>query len=175
MIWVSLDLDWVTGDCRQGVFNGCAQQCCVEGRAIKRGSGDPIPLKEALQAMEKFRKWILSLDVQAVVVRDSHVTILNYLQEGDYVLHYDYHADLDCDFSPMDSPHCGSWVDHAMRRGVTVNRCNGLDFEHVDEPVNFFVAVSRPFTNTKFDGALFRLLIDLMVPVDLFGGKENTP
>lgn len=167
--WISFDLDYATGDCRNfdlGKDYCCVKQCsgCGNG-TVGRGeeSGYPYPHARFASVRDK----LLKMKITDVIVRDSHGDIAQFLEEGDWVLHLDYHGDDEvCD---GDMPSCYDWVSWAEDRNIVVDHIPSEDSIPYGE-YRMFVAVSRPYTRATVDADLFALLMDLQVPVNLYGG-----
>jgi len=168
--WISFDLDWATGDCRGGIAHKCVKRCFgCPGENIGRGNGNsPFYPQDTEEYFTAMRDWLLSLSIKKVVLRDNHGEIGRFLRRGDKVLNFDDHSDdEEIDGFPFV---CYNWVSYARNRSIEVEQCKGLEFENIQGPVNLFIAVSRPYTNTSLDGHLFRLLMDLERPVNFNGG-----
>jgi len=171
MRWLSFDLDWATGDCREYQISGCGcVKDCFGCRVTWRGNLS-MGYFDYLDRFAVVREKILSLTIKKVIVRDSHGDVFAFLKTGDTVLNLDFHTD---DYFPEDVQekhelHCGNWVNFCDSFGIQVTQ-----IEHPQDipagEYNLFVAISRPFTHEELDGELFRLLIDLQVKVDLYGG-----
>ena len=98
MIWISFDLDFITGDCRvTGKERACVKQrvgCAGCGTAnIGRACGSLFKEKESMKRWNTMKAFIMSLDLCKVVVRDSHGDIYDFLKRDDIVYNYDYHTD----------------------------------------------------------------------------------
>jgi len=173
--WISFDLDYVTGGCMSSenpfVCIKYCDGCGAESRAIGRGDAG-LARPDAEELMDKMVGFLKSIAFTDCIVRDSHGDIVPYLSEGDVVLNFDEHTD---DYFPGVGPDepvtCANWVNIATERmGVTVHQ---VKLEYVPEDIpesRLFVAISRPYSSDIVDGQLLRLLLDLQIPVDLYGG-----
>jgi len=162
-IWISFDLDWATGDCRNGHHHCCSWYCAdcfTEGiDSIGRGLGEPRT--DALERFAKMREWLLSLQIEAFYVYDCHADIFKYLSPGDRVLNYDEHTDDEFVALEDGKLDCGNWVTFARDIDVVVKQMNCMPFPTVFEPVSLFIAQSLPYTSPVCDAELKRLVNDI--------------
>jgi hypothetical protein len=161
VVWISLDLDYLTGDCRiPGKPQAqCAWQCggCV-GRGRGRGEGGQ-ERDDALAEFERIRQWLMTLDIAGpVVVRDCHADIVEWLRPGDVVLDWDEHCDAENYTGQLD---CGNWITLAQANGAVVKERRGMPLPEITSPVHLFIAVSTPYTSTVCDQALLDMLAEI--------------
>jgi len=171
--WLSYDLDYATGDCRDGGWDmsQCAWRCeGCSGMGMGRAQG--LPRDRVKMHLATFGEYLKKLHLlPPVIVRDCHAEIIPFLQENDRVISWDFH--WDAYDTPDPGLHCANWIIYAEELGVYVQGEDwhmGLD----DGPMRLFIAVSRPYTSSVCDGVLFAILMDLELPVDLFGGDGRT-
>ena len=176
MIWISFDLDWVTGDCR--AFDSVKDSACIKAKLNpacqgcatgKVGRGPEGSCEDSETRWNTISDYIKSVKLSRVVVRDSHGDIFPLLNSGDLVLNFDSHTD-DYGGDLVFDVSCGNWVNHCEKNEIEVRQCKSPMPITDGAQVSLFVAVSRPYTNTDYDGALFGLLFDLEMPIDLYGG-----
>jgi hypothetical protein len=188
--WVSLDLDYITGDCRNMSYDKpsqCARRCPdCQGSKVKgigRGShknsfgNEKGWADDAIKQEEKITCFLSNLQLRRIVVRDCHASILPFLKKGDVVLHVDEHGDFD-GWECFKGLYCGNWINYAEGRGVTVCHYEPpMDYDgflphwiefDTNRETDLFVCLSRPYTDRLADAVLGRLLCSewAMVPVD---------
>jgi len=158
--WLSIDLDYITGDCRSGSAH-CHHRCpdCVNGsRGIKHGTNPPdAGWKEREREVHALLK---QPPITKVVVRDCHADINPFLHRGDVVYHLDEHADIGYFDRPKEETlHCANWGDYAEARGVTIKPIIGMvGNTTITGPCNVFICLSIPYTNKIAQDILGRML-----------------
>lgn len=176
MNWISLDWDFVTGDCRKpGNHNRCIMNCsgCGDTGNIGRGNiGSGYTSWK--YKLEQVKKYIVPSILFDCIVRDNHGDIFQFLKPGDEVLNYDYHTDdyEYIDGVQEDNIYCWNWVNHCDRNDIKVTSCYSTDdlcLIDKSKIYNLFVAWSTPYTRQDLDGHLFRFLMELGIPVILNG------
>lgn len=176
MHWISLDWDFITGDCRKnGEANRCTANCCdcSDTGIIGRGDHNTDSIHKDWDARLEYTTMMFSkLNIVSAVVYDNHGEILKFLKRGDTVENYDYHTDDWDTKEVLAAPACWNWVNHAARSGITVHYYyNTGDLRRLDplRDYRLFVAWSVPYTRPDLDGHLFRFLMGLGCEVKLNG------
>jgi hypothetical protein len=117
------------------------------------------------------REFIFHQPITDVIVRDNHGDIVKWLESEDVVYNYDWHDDEgECTDGVV---RCGNWVTAFRKTGGTVIQMGHGTPIDLDQECRLFIAISRPYTTNVVDKELFMLLMDLQVPVDLYGGREE--
>jgi len=167
-IWVSLDMDCISGDNRKSdpedmykcVWN-C--ECC---KHLPRGRASVVPFYDMENAYRKVMESLEDISFDRILVRECHASIYKYLQYKDVVFNLDEHDD-DC---PDDVLCCGSWVDYAIfKKSCYVMRDFNfynnsvkrtlLDFDIKEYgSMNLFISESPNYTHPSVDKYLPKIL-----------------
>jgi len=148
MLWLSLDWDWVTGDCRDGYSEK------VRTNDPTWGSADRHDELSDLLATTQFKR---------VHFHDEHHQILHHLSRNDTVWDIDDHWD---DYPPAYPIACWNWITHAYNMGVRVDPIGRSDdgsprelYEAKLPPgAGLCVVWSREYTSNQLDERLWLLL-----------------
>jgi hypothetical protein len=178
-VWVGLDWDYVTGDCRQlpwslSTAHCCAQACAYCGLTVGRGPRHKLTQAQEQARLNRVVTLVMALVVTRVVVRDSHAALYPLLHRGDTVFHLDAHEDLEDKWGELN---CGSWRGRAERRGVHTYQVEpqevgpqaaelGLLGSEGQLTAGLFICLSSPYTHPRRDADLLALLWYLRQPVD---------
>jgi hypothetical protein len=179
MFWVSLDIDWICGDCRTGTRYNCIWGCkdcegSKRGRPNRKVKGNmPQNTKMLLNAFKKFK-------FTKVIVRECHASIYKFLGKGDQVLNIDYHTD---DYDYDVALHCGNWVNKAKKGKKVFVWQNAFEEDPanvLDEILGYkdcedwrkqshklFICTSSNYTHPSVDKYYEQILQSLTCPVDL--------
>jgi len=143
---LSIDWDWVTGDCADDPGHGCCGWCAPPPRKLSRGVVKKV--KEGwLTRLEQLRK-ARPVDLGGGFwVAECHADILRIVRpdEEAHILHLDSHMD-DADWFGLS---CGSWRTF-LPRGTTTESIGmeQLTKEHFHD---VFICQSSPWTPASMD------------------------
>ena len=169
--WISLDWDFITGDCRvPKQANRCTSNCCDCSDTGVIGRGDnQVGFATWQERLDITSAVIKDLHISNCVVRDNHGEIMQFIKRGDIVYNYDYHTD-DYD-SDLQSPvSCWNWVNYCEKQDIKVYNCYTLEELKLlskSRKYRMFVAWSVPYTRSDLDGHLFRFLMNMKCEVKL--------
>jgi len=173
MIWLSLDWDAVTGDCRYCGYDyeddktrGCAWRCRdCDDECSTRPVGTTRKKKEFASAIRSATRILTALSWDETIVRDCHAEITAFLKPGDTVYNVDSHYDNYSDVSKNGGIECGNWVSWAEDNGVDAYNLGDLpDAERrlpeakKELPSSLFICFSSPYVSTKYDADFKRLI-----------------
>jgi hypothetical protein len=154
MALLSVDWDWVTGDCSDPVSNGCCGWCdrpmCVPGRGSdSQLSKEWLARKSILMGMKP------SGADGHVHVAECHADILRVVdpRRTGEVIHLDSHMD-DGDFFPLN---CGSWRTFMPGSIVVRTPFNGEGLESLVFH-DVFMCLSSPWTPSSKDGVFWEVV-----------------
>jgi hypothetical protein len=149
---LSIDWDWITGDCADG-SHGCCGWCTPPQRKLTRGSSKLIA-KGWLTRLEMIRKVTPIYQVGNLWVAECHADILRMVRpdEGMEIIHLDSHLD-DADFCGLS---CGSWRTF-LPKGTTSRWASGQEAvkEHFHD---VFICQSSPWTPPSLDHMFWGLV-----------------
>lgn len=176
-VLLSIDWDWITGDCAPGGQDACCGWCDdplrpLNGRGIERRMmlGWDGRLQRVLDAVRHSanRQYIHRTSIK-LWVAECHADILRIVSPGSMreIVHLDYHDDDDTWFQLC----CGSWRTF-LPKSVIVTRVlePEADFHSV------FVCLSSPWTPAGMDKefwAMVKALSDLTMKPEFIGHRKN--
>lgn len=180
-VWISLDWDFITGDCRKaGHANRCTMNCdgCGDTGVVGRGTIG-YGYTDWHNRLKEVEKYLNKDTVIRGYLNDSHGEIYKHLSPGDVVLNYDYHTDnYEDEENYTERVECWNWVNKAINNGILVYNYHSLkdldkinNFELIFGKLPLFIAWSVPYTRSDLDGQLFRFLMGLNAPIELEGNR----
>jgi hypothetical protein len=154
---LSIDWDWVTGDCADGDQHGCCGWCAPAPRKLARGA---IKLVRAgwIERLETLRS-IAPVDPGGRFhVAECHADILRVVdpQDTTTIIHLDSHLD-DADWFGLS---CGSWRTFLPRDVEVVTESKAGDLSKLSVH-DVFVCQSSPWTPASMDRFMWDLIIHL--------------
>lgn len=159
-ILLSIDWDWITGDCSCGGQDSCCGWCDdpfrpLNGRGIERRvrSGWNDRLQEVLQAVRQSAE---GGSAQRFWVAECHADILRVVSPSIVreIVHLDYHDDND----PWCQLCCGTWRTFLPKR---VNVTTALEFG--TRFCSIFTCLSSPWTPAELDKEFWAMVKDISI------------
>jgi len=167
---LSIDWDWVTGDCSD-IQHGCCGWCTPSPRRHSRGS-DQFVKSGWIERLEALRALVPSKHGGNLWVAECHADILRVVNpdETTDIIHLDSHLD-DANWCVLS---CGSWRTF-LPTGIEVAMPQQADLKELAFK-DVFVCQSSPWTPSgldKFLWSLIRRLADILGRDPIFIGHRR--
>lgn len=150
MTILSIDWDYVTGDCADGT-HGCCGWCTPAPRRLLRGS-NKLVAAGWITRLEMLRKLVPTVDGR-LWVTECHADILRVVtpDQNDTIIHLDSHLD-DADWFGLS---CGSWRTFLPSdTNVEMPKAKATIGEFAD----VFICLSSPWTPSSMDSFFWNLV-----------------
>lgn len=157
---LSIDWDWVTGDCadfRNGGSHGCCGWCTPTPRALSRGNKRFLnpDWKSDLNRLYKITPEVNKYSKSNLWVAECHADILRIVEpDTTYIIHLDSHSDDNASFPLC----CGSWRVFLPEGIVVLSEAEDLTKIIFSD---IFVCHSSPWTPPSLDPMFWDLIAHL--------------